>query len=130
MLLASILATGSLIHTSNRDNIPSAPSRHGGVFWGGSLVLPFVPPTPIRTKTSKKKRYFRGGFSTNRGTERYAQNQTQIVFLSFPLLLCLKLVADASPHHGRPKVLVRHSMPGHHHVSRLTLRTLSPLIRL
>jgi len=33
-------------------------------------------------------------------TERYAQNRTQIDPLSFPLLLCLKLVADASPHHG------------------------------
>jgi len=33
-------------------------------------------------------------------TERCTQNRTQIVFLSFPLLLCLKLVADASPHHG------------------------------
>jgi hypothetical protein len=34
------------------------------------------------------------------GTERYLQNRTEFFFLSFPLLLCLKLVADASPHHG------------------------------
>ena len=56
-------------------------------------------------------------------TERCVQNRTQIVFLSFPLLLYLELVADASPHHGRPKVLVQHSIPGQHHVCGWTLRT-------
>ena len=30
----------------------------------------------------------------------YLQTRTEFFFLSFPLLLCLKLVADASPHHG------------------------------
>ena len=60
-------------------------------------------------------------------TECSLQKQTEFFFLSFPLLLRLKLVADASPHHG---VLVRHFICGRHHVCRVTLRTLSPLIRL
>ena len=39
-------------------------------------------------------------FSSRISTERSLQKQTEFFFLSFPLLLCLKLVADASPHHG------------------------------
>ena len=60
-------------------------------------------------------------------TARSRDSWTEFFFLSFPLLLCLKLVADASPHHG---VLVRHFIRGRHHACGLTLSTLSPLIRL
>ena len=65
------------------------------------------------------------------GTAFCAEEQTEFFFLSFPLLLCLKLVRSGRLSPPWPTmVLVRHFIRGHHYVCRCTLRTLSPLIRL
>ena len=64
-------------------------------------------------------------------TDCCIRKRTEFFFLSFPLLLCLKLVRSGRLSPPWPTmVLVRDFICGDHHVCRVTLRTLSPLIRL